>query len=198
MPTFEIRAPRRGEAEVLAAVHTAAWRETYAGVLPVRAWDDESLARRVHLWRALCDERRPEWRTAIAELDGVPIGVAHAAPEPEDDAPSGGLRLFLLYVLASRQGSGAGRALHDAVLGARVASLWVLDGNERAIAFYRRAGFGPDGERRASGFEDAPDELRFVRAGSPSPAGVERIDELATRAHLDHDRITQEDDTDVD
>lgn len=186
MSSIVVRAPREGEADVLATLHTASWHETYAGVLPDTVWGADAHAGRVRLWTALCDDRRPEWHTAVAELDGTPIGIAHATPEPEGDDPSGGLRLCLLYVLASAHGSGAGRALHDAVLGEGAASLWVLDGNARAIAFYRRAGFTPDGTRRGSGFEDAPDEVRFVRGSD-----VER------RAHTERDRTT-EGDTHVD
>lgn len=66
---------------------------------------------------------------------------------------------------------GLGTQLHSAAierlrsLGFTSAMLWVLDGNEAAIGFYRRNGWAPDGTRRVdqgSGDVDLA-ELRLVR-----------------------------------
>jgi ribosomal protein S18 acetylase RimI-like enzyme len=63
---------------------------------------------------------------------------------------------------------GAGRALMDASLaefaarGFTTATLWVLEGNARAQAFYEGRGFTPDGGRKDGG--DWPDQIRFRRA----------------------------------
>lgn len=42
-------------------------------------------------------------------------------------------------------GSGLGQALLDTAIGTEPAYLWIMAGNPRAEAFYRRNGFVPDG-----------------------------------------------------
>ena len=64
---------------------------------------------------------------------------------------------------AAYYGSGIGYALFEQAVGDRAAYLWVLAGNERAIAFYERQGF------RLDGTEDEQDKgmhVRMVRAGT--------------------------------
>src|SRR4051794_4922993 len=69
----------------------------------------------------------------------------------------------------STWGSGMGRALHDAALLTlaqryREATLWVLDSNTRARAFYERNGWSGDGAIRADRRGDAIlDEVRYRR-----------------------------------
>jgi GNAT superfamily N-acetyltransferase len=94
----------------------------------------------------------------VAELDGAPIGIAHSGVD--DD---GRRLLWILYLLAAHHGSGAGQALLDAVVDDGPASLWVLEENPRARAFYERNGFRADGERRPTGFDDGGDEIRMLR-----------------------------------
>jgi len=160
--TFTIRPPRPDEAEVLADLHLRTWAETYAGQFPPSAWGEDARTQRVRMWTAICTDPRPDWRTAVAEADGHPIGIAHSADDRDDPAhlPR---QLWLIYVLQSSQGSGAGQALLDAVLGVEPASLWVLEDNPRARAFYVRNGFTPDGARQPTGFEAGGDEIRLVR-----------------------------------
>ena len=65
-----------------------------------------------------------------------------------------------LYVRASVYGTGIGHALCAAALGSDPAYLWVLDGNERALRFYERQGFGLDGTTKP---EDVGLDRRMVR-----------------------------------
>jgi GNAT superfamily N-acetyltransferase len=63
------------------------------------------------------------------------------------DAGSGDAELRRLYVIPERWGEGIGNILHDAALqsaqrvGATTASLWVLEKNKRARAFYEHRGW---------------------------------------------------------
>jgi ribosomal protein S18 acetylase RimI-like enzyme len=52
--------------------------------------------------------------------------------------------------------------LLDVAIGREAASLWVLEGNERAMAFYRRNGFTADGARADEEFFGVS-EIRMVR-----------------------------------
>lgn len=61
----------------------------------------------------------------------------------------GGDEVRRLYVEPVLQGQGIGAALLDyAVRELGVTRLWALEKNERAIAFYARHGFFPNGEKR--------------------------------------------------
>jgi ribosomal protein S18 acetylase RimI-like enzyme len=66
-------------------------------------------------------------------------------------------------VLQSHQGLGLGRKLLEAALGDGPASLWVAAQNERAIAFYRRFGFQPDGAEDAIAEWENLKTIRMVR-----------------------------------
>lgn len=166
MSCFVIRSPRPAEVEALADLHLRTWQETYAGRFPPSAWGEAARRQRLRLWEAICSSPRADDRFAIAERDGELIGLAGAGRCRDDPAPRE-RELFFIYVLASEQGSGAGQALLDEVLGADAASLWVLEGNRRAVAFYARNGFEHDGARKSSGYEAGGDEIRLVRPGRP-------------------------------
>ena len=68
-------------------------------------------------------------------------------------APATTYTLDHLYVVPGAQGTGLGQALLDAALpGRQGAYLWVFGDNARAIRFYARNGFAPDGFAGTSGF----------------------------------------------
>jgi GNAT superfamily N-acetyltransferase len=157
-----IRTPRAHEAEALASLHLRTWAETYAGQFPPDAWNDEARAARVRLWTAICEAPRPTDSFAVAELDGEVVGFAGVGADLDPAAPRPH-QLWFIYLLASAQGQGTGQVLLDEVLGERPASLWVLERNPRAVAFYDRNGFLADGTRHPSGYDAAGDELRMVR-----------------------------------
>jgi GNAT superfamily N-acetyltransferase len=82
---------------------------------------------------------------------------------PEDVTAAWMRQLYVLYVYAADHGTGAGRALLEAVIdSAEPTALWVADPNPRAQAFYRKHGFAADGTAR---FEDGVREIRMVRGG---------------------------------
>jgi GNAT superfamily N-acetyltransferase len=76
--------------------------------------------------------------------------------------------LRFLYVDPSQQGSGLARRLLQAVLDDdEPAELWVVESNSRAISFYRKNGFTPDGARfalsDAEPHAEGISEIRMVR-----------------------------------
>jgi len=160
-----VRPATVGDVPAMARVHVQSWRETYRGLMPDSVLDDPHLVgAREQFWAAaLTDPRYAQNRAAVAELDGELIGVAMSGPVLE--AGPGQRQLYVLYVLSSAFGSGAGPALLDAVLDAEEsAMLWVADPNPRAQAFYRRHGFEADGAE-ASTF--GVREVRMVRGPRP-------------------------------
>ena len=67
----------------------------------------------------------------------------------------------MLYVHAADRGTGAGRALLEAVVDPEEpVALWVADPNPRAQALYRKHGFVADGAAQVAG---GVREIRMVR-----------------------------------
>lgn len=156
---LHIRRPRADEADALAELHSRTWAQAYAGQFPESAWDDRATEQRRRMWASICSEPRPDWRTAVAELDGARVGFAHSV-----DGEDGIRELWFIYLLQHAHGSGAGQALLDEVLRPdEPARLWVLEENPRARAFYERNGFRLDGARKPTGFERGGDELLMTR-----------------------------------
>ena len=157
----------------LAQVHVRCWQETYRGMLSdafLAAVDPED---RLRLWQYLLD--RPDPAEAwVASDGGTVVGFSGARRLPSPGSPeghpppsSGDLELWGLYLLASHQGLGLGSRLLTAAIGDNAASLWVAADNSRAIGFYRRFGFEPDGEQDVlAGWENLP-EIRMVRPARP-------------------------------
>lgn len=70
-----------------------------------------------------------------------------------------------IYSPARVHGSGVGQLLLDAVIADSPAYLWVLDGNARAEAFYRRNSFRRDGAEREHAVAGIPrTTVRMVRS----------------------------------
>ncbi|WP_426561685.1 GNAT family N-acetyltransferase [Angustibacter sp. McL0619] len=151
---YSIRAARPGDEHSLGPVHLQVWREAYAGVLPAPYLAElsvESFTERWHeLLRSEADGTAPR-RTFVLCADGEPVGIATAGPSRDDPADPA-FELYAINVLAAHHGSGRSRALLEAAVDAVAPdaplSLWVLRGNDRAMAFYRRLGFAPDGRTK--------------------------------------------------
>lgn len=153
-----IREPRPADAETIAALHVATWRETYGHLLPDDFFGDELLDRHRRMWTQILAEPRPDHVVRVAEADGELIGFAMSG------IPEGGMpQLYMLYVVAAQYGTGIGQRLFGGVLPAGSAVLWVARENPRAIAFYRRNGFAFDGAEQTDHGTPGIVEARMVR-----------------------------------
>jgi GNAT superfamily N-acetyltransferase len=178
-----VRQARVRDAGQMARVQVRCWQETYRGLMSDAVLDDPDLpAARERFWTAvLTDERYRQSRVAVAVRDHELVGVALSGP-PQDVTAGWTRHLYVLYVLAADHGTGAGRALLEAVVDpAESAALWVADPNPRAQAFYRKHGFVPDGTAQV---EDGVREIRMVRdvqqSGTGRAAGARQASASAT------------------
>lgn len=157
--TASIRQMRLADAPRLAEVHAQAWRETYAGMLSERFLAAVTAETRLPMWQNSTPEGRA--RHWVAEVDGVIIGFAGIRPMGPDAVRTE--ELWGLYLLQSHQKQGLGRALLEAALAERPASLWVAAENSNAIAFYQCLGFALDGTSELVEDWENLRELRMVR-----------------------------------
>jgi GNAT superfamily N-acetyltransferase len=156
----ELRTAVPADAQVGAALHAACWREAYgphvdAALLEERLADT---GRWVAAWTRHLIDGPPR---VLAEADGELVGFAVVGANRDPDAPAPA-ELYAIYTRESWWGSGLGAALWDAVAPTEPCSLWVVEANARAQAFYRRQGFVTDGAREHYAGLDAW-EIRMIR-----------------------------------
>lgn len=158
-----IRAAVVDDAEALTDLHLDVWEEAYAGLMPDSIFTERRAERAARIDRWRTNVAAGPFDTLVAEDDepGRLLGFASAGPGRDTDPGLPRLELTALYVRAERYGTGLGHRLLEKVLGSSAAYLWVLDGNQRATAFYERQGFRFDGVTKT---EPVGVERRMVRA----------------------------------
>lgn len=148
--TVIVRAPRAGDERALGPLHNLVWRVAYAGLLPVdylRRRDDDVATRRwAGILAGLDDQGHgPDGQVVrVAEVDERLVGFLTVGPAGDPDMGDR-LELQALYVHPELHGTGVAQALVVAGLPDGPSYLWVLDGNLRAQAFYRKLGYHLDG-----------------------------------------------------
>jgi RimJ/RimL family protein N-acetyltransferase len=147
----QIREAAVADAAAIARVRVRSWQAAYRGLLPDSVLDGLTVEDSARIWAERLAGSGPRARVLVVQDEQV-IGYA-AFGYRRDDTPDEG-ELWAIYVDPSAWGGGAGHLLHAAALdalrsmGFRTAALWVLQGNERAIRFYTRAGWRLDGTTR--------------------------------------------------
>ncbi len=153
---LSIRRATAADAPAIAAVHTHSWQWAYRGLLPDDFLDGLSggLAERVVAHERYLAKESSGERTWVAECEGRVAGFATAGPSRDRDASPETGELWGIYLEPEAAGKGIGRALLDHAVDHmrshryREATLWVLEGNVRARAFYEKAGWRADGVSR--------------------------------------------------
>ena len=141
-----------GDAPLLARIHCTSWAATYRGLMPeayLAQWTDP--VRREGIWRERLSSGDRE--TLICLAGGRPAGFFSLAG-PDKDLGAAVRELRAIYLLPEWQGQGVGSAAMDFIVphareqGYTALSLWVLRENARAVRFYLRHGFMPDGQAK--------------------------------------------------
>ncbi|MET3203880.1 MULTISPECIES: GNAT family N-acetyltransferase [unclassified Arthrobacter] len=162
---FLIRQATPEDAEAVVHMHTLAHEETYGDRLSAEFFRTRraSIPERVQRRRPYLAGSDP--RVIAMGTNNEVVGLADSGPGRDEDGPEA-LELYSLYTLRRTHGSGLGAALLSAAIGESPAYLWVLENNPRALAFYLKHGFRPDGGRGQlpPEWEELP-EIRMVRPG---------------------------------
>jgi GNAT superfamily N-acetyltransferase len=166
---FQIRGPGPADATGIAEVHVATWQAAYAGIFPAEFLSAMSVEHRAEVWNRILAEAGDGAGLHVAVARGRIVGFAHGGPSRDTDAGDAA-EVYAVYVRPEHWGTGVGRALHDALVaeltagGASEATLWVLEPNRRARAFYEREGWKYDGRAETIERGDtAVQELRYRR-----------------------------------
>jgi GNAT superfamily N-acetyltransferase len=132
-------------------VHVRSWQAAYRGLIDQAVLDELSITERAEGWRRfLSSPATTGSGMLVAEREGRLVGWTSFGsgrdPESADDG-----EVYGHYADPSTWSTGAGHALLVAAeqrlteAGHTRAFLWVLDGNDRADAFYARHGWQLDG-----------------------------------------------------
>jgi ribosomal protein S18 acetylase RimI-like enzyme len=164
MGEVTVRIATADDAPAIAQVHVQTWRETYTGKLADDVIEGRPIPERAAaLARLLAGESALGPQTLwVAEREGAIVGFAWAGACRDADRGDT-TELYSINVLRAHLGSGAGQQLLDAAIGDEPASLWVLEDNPRARAFYERNGFVADGAEKDDERLGGAHEIRMVR-----------------------------------
>ncbi len=160
-----IERPTVADADEIGRVHVEVWRQAYDGLMPEAYLASRDPVAFADFWRdrLAAADRGTAW---VARDDAGIVGFASTGPGRDADRPVD-LELIAINVLARAHGTGLADDLLAAAVGDRAAYLWVVDGNERAMAFYRRHGFADDGTRKPEP-DTGVTEVRMVRRQPPA------------------------------
>ena len=160
------------DADAIGAVHVASWRAAYRDDAPAGWLQSRTPAERAESWRRrLTAAGSTRAFVAVDEASAVVGFSGLALPSRDPDAGPRTAEIATFYVDPAAWRMGAGGALmrasleQFATLRFTTATLWVLENNARARAFYATTGFTPDGARQRPA--DWPEEIRLRRSLDP-------------------------------
>jgi GNAT superfamily N-acetyltransferase len=151
---WRLRRATAEDAEALALIGAATFLESYAGHLPGADIVAHCRVRHAAPFYAEWAARADHALWLVEAEGGAPIGYqVVGAVDSYPEAMDGDLELKRIYLLRSLHGVGVSRMLMDEGIawakaqgaGRLLVALW--EGNGRAMAFYRRCGFGRIGAR---------------------------------------------------
>ena len=154
-PCYTIRKAREEDAVGIGKVHYNGWIDTYSDLLPPEMMASLSEERSIRIF-----QREGCKNMYVATVNGDVVafcgyGMWRDAKAEEPPAREG--EIVGIYVLTPFQRNGLGKALLEQAerelkqQGFSTVSLWVLEGNTKAQAFYKAMGFQDAAVKKSSG-----------------------------------------------
>lgn len=185
-----IRPAQVADAGAIAEIHVQTWRDAYRGIVPDAHLDALSRSQREEAWGKTLAEGTTH--VLVAETEGRVVGWIAAGPSRDPDARPGTGELHAIYIDSRHWRRGVGRLLwqraeaHLRAQGFAIFTLWVLEENAGARAFYQGLGFGEDRSGRkaiALGGRSLV-EMRYTLPAPPSTRPADKL-VLPTREGYD-------------
>ena len=145
---MQIRVAEEKDAAGIAKVHIDTWRSCYKGIVPESYLSSLNYAEKTKGWaEGLKEGSRPGY---VAEIDNQIVGWITFG-QSRDIQASDISEIYGVYVLPEYWGANVGPCLFNQAVDnleeqhfSKI-TLWVLKKNERAVAFYKKNRFTPDG-----------------------------------------------------
>jgi ribosomal protein S18 acetylase RimI-like enzyme len=163
-----IREARLADVEAIARVHVDSWRVAYREIIPVEIIQARTLEQRIEQWLDIVGTASEGHAWVNVAVDGNEV-VGFVSSRAAGDTDGAGVgEVAAIYVAPRRWRAGAGSALLKAAgealraAGFEEATLWVLQDNAPARAFYEREGWAADGASQTLGSTEIV-EVRYRR-----------------------------------
>ncbi len=148
MAEYRLRPAALADARAIAEINAAAWRETYAGLMPAEALAGIDLDDWTRRWRDRISSGDSGQAVFVAFEDGVPVGFARCNRQTNPKLVPLGFdgEIASIYLLRRVQRQGLGRSLmarlaeHLMCIGCASAAVWVLRDAPKARRFYEALG----------------------------------------------------------
>jgi ribosomal protein S18 acetylase RimI-like enzyme len=145
-----LRRAAPADAAELARIHVAAWQKAYRGIVPDSTLEQFTVEGRTERFRKFLAEDSSE--TYLAEHDSRAVGFLTLGPCRDQDVQHDTTgEIWGMYILPECWRQGFGKYLCQqgqsllASRGFKIVTLWVLEANDQARAFYQAMGFAADG-----------------------------------------------------
>jgi len=136
---------RTEDADRIGEIHVQVWREAYRFLIPAEYLAGLDVSEFTSRWRdRIANPASAEDKKLVGvDPNGHLVGIGSAGPSRDQNPPTR-WELWAINLLATEYGTGLADLMMTELVGDRACSLWVLRGNQRALAFYTRYGFVPD------------------------------------------------------
>lgn len=162
-----IRKATLKDAVALGSIHALSWREAYEGIIPSEVLKNITPEKRTLFFE---NALTLGWEEDFLLLvDSQPAGLLCLGPARDADLSGEAGEIWGIYLHPYYYGKGYGKILMDFGLqvletrGYQKAMLWVLKDNNRAISFYEKIGFAPDGLEKEIHIGTALTEIRYQK-----------------------------------
>jgi GNAT superfamily N-acetyltransferase len=180
----QVRSAEPRDAAALRDLHIETWIATYHGQLPESFYQERLATHRMRDWAELVRSQTELGGGVLITGAGECISglCQYGSIEDDGDDPSEVGQIDRLYIHPLHQRMGLGRSLLTEAtrrleaLGMSAVTLWALEADERARAFYERLGWRLDG---ASNFDGAIDVRYRLALHSQAPDVASRSSPVA-------------------
>jgi ribosomal protein S18 acetylase RimI-like enzyme len=148
--TARVRKANIEDAAGIAAVHVQTWQAAYRGQMPDDFLNELDIDKRTIRWREWAG-KSDTWVLVVEDRDHRIAGFSSSCPSRDADADTKIAEIRAIYVHPEKWRKGVGRSLMSASLanvrdhGFDAITLWVLESNAPARAFYESIGFAVEG-----------------------------------------------------